>query len=87
MADLKESGCLTEEGIRRFRSAPIGKTPEALARHLADCPSCQRRVLAEDVPTREDRKTRQGPRWGRMAFLGAVLFVALFALYTILRFR
>ena len=87
MAELKDSACLSEEGIRRLRSAPFDKTPETVARHLAICPACQRRVLSEDVPARGDRKAFRGPRWGRMAVLGAVFFVALFALYTLLRFR
>jgi hypothetical protein len=89
MAELfREGGCLTEEGIRLFKRAPLGKTPDELARHLADCLVCQRRVLSEDNPLRARGATAKAPSWGRLAFFVAIVLVmAALALFTMVRLR
>jgi hypothetical protein len=85
---FQDGGCLSDDGIRALTNASIGGIPPELARHLAGCLACQRRVLAADVPVRAERGNVQPPTWGRTAFyIGVILFMALLALYTTLRLR
>jgi hypothetical protein len=43
---LDARGCLTGEGLAALASAPVGKAPSEVARHLAGCTRCQDRLLA-----------------------------------------
>jgi len=40
-------GCLTPAAFARIAAAPPGRAPAELAAHLASCPRCQRRLLAD----------------------------------------
>jgi hypothetical protein len=81
-------GCLTDEGIRILKGAPIGGAPLELARHLSSCLACQRRALAEDVPVRVEGGRVSPPTMRRtLFFLGAILLAAILALFTMVRLR
>lgn len=73
-------GCLTRAGLELLRAADPGKTPQALALHLAGCARCQDRMLAADAgvaqePGRGARRTPP-PLWRVLLFFAAGLLLA-----------
>jgi len=56
------AGCLTPADLAAFRSAVPGRAPAELARHVAGCARCQRRLLEVDAPRLAARAARRRPR-------------------------
>jgi hypothetical protein len=86
---LDARGCLTPAGIARVRQSPPGRAPEELARHLAECASCQARLLGADIEGARPAGRRPAPddgrgrMWRLAAFTIAVLALALMAVFLI----
>jgi hypothetical protein len=80
-------GCLTEAGLAAVRAAAPAAPPPELAGHIAGCSHCQDRLLALGRPVaRAPVAAPTGVQRWRLAILtGAVLAMALFALWTIWR--
>ena len=79
------SGCLTPRGLDALRGT-AGVPPE-LARHLAGCPSCQRRALAVDAPRVQQARAARPDGKRLLVYAGAILALALLALFGMLRLR
>ncbi len=72
--------CLGDDEIAVVREAPAGQVPAPLARHLAGCERCQRRVLAGGSLAereREARPKREPPTLRRTLLLVCFILVAL----------
>jgi hypothetical protein len=76
-------GCLTPAGLRFLAADPAAAVPPGLARHLADCPRCQMRVLAGGEPRpRPAAPARELlPSLGRLALITALLLLAVAAFF------
>jgi hypothetical protein len=77
-------GCLSEAGLRAFRSAPPGRAPAELAAHVAGCARCQERVLAADEGLAGPGKRKQPPPLWRVfaLFFGGLLLAVVLFLWT-----
>ncbi len=72
-------GCLSDADLARLQSAPPGRAPEELARHLATCERCQQRALF-GPQKRASSSRRSQPAWPspqRMLLLLAGVLIAL----------
>lgn len=76
------AGCLTEADLVRLKSAPPGRAPEHLARHLADCERCQQRALfgSQRPPPSGRRPAPEWPSPQRALLLLLAVLAALAAL-------
>lgn len=82
------SACLTDQDLALLQSAPPGRAPQALARHLAGCERCQQRALfgAEKRPPARRRRAPEWPSRGRaLLLLVAVLATLAMLFYSLQR--
>ncbi len=72
-------GCLSDADLARLQSAPPGRAPEDLARHLAACEPCQQRALfgQQRRPPSSRRPPPEWPSPQRMVLLLAAVLIAL----------
>jgi hypothetical protein len=79
-------GCLTPAGMAAVRQSAPGRAPSDLARHLAECPRCQARLLAADLegtraaggrPPAPAGLGAPGRLWRPVVFIVAALVLAL----------
>jgi hypothetical protein len=76
--------CLGEHELLALGTAPPGALPDAVARHLAVCETCQQRVLLASTPHLANRRPRQPASLQRsLVLVGAVLLALALFLYSV----
>jgi hypothetical protein len=89
MSVVNARGCLDDTELAAISRAAPGQVPAELATHLATCASCQRRLLAVDLPERSGRKITPPAslqqRMLRVLLVLAAVAVVILSMYRLLR--
>jgi hypothetical protein len=82
VSSFDAQGCLTPQGFAEISAAPPGRAPAELAAHLAACPRCQRRLLAEALPPAgvPGRRYERPPVWRTVLVVVVCLLLVLMAM-------